>query len=99
MIDVNDRTKCTGCTACVSICPKKCISMIEDEEGFKYPFVNIEECIHCHRCEKVCPINVVSSDSNQKIEAYTVRAKMEEYLMNGTSGGFIGPIFEYVLNK
>lgn len=46
---------CCGCTACCAICPKEAISMIEDEEGFKYPYVNAEKCINCCLCLKVCP--------------------------------------------
>lgn len=37
-------------------CPKQCISLTEDEEGFLYPFVNEESCVECGLCEKICPI-------------------------------------------
>lgn len=49
------RTDCTGCTACASVCPKDAISMEADREGFAYPAVNLEKCIHCGRCTAVCP--------------------------------------------
>ena len=52
-----NKKKCCGCTACLHICPVKCIKMQEDDEGFLYPSVDKEKCIHCHKCEKVCPIN------------------------------------------
>lgn len=29
--------KCTGCAACFSICPKNCITMHADDEGFLRP--------------------------------------------------------------
>ena len=29
--------ECTGCGACVSICPKQAITMQPDAEGFLYP--------------------------------------------------------------
>lgn len=47
---------CCGCAACVSICPKEAINMVEDEEGFDYPVINNDLCIGCFRCVKVCPI-------------------------------------------
>jgi len=52
---LKDKKDCTGCTACVNICPVKCITMKEDEEGFSYPFAD-DRCIGCRQCEYVCPI-------------------------------------------
>ena len=45
-------TDCSGCRACEQICPKQCICMEADDEGFLYPKVNPESCIHCHLCER-----------------------------------------------
>ena len=50
-----DKSACTGCGACVSICPKGAISMLPDEEGFLYPSVDQKLCIGCDLCEKRCP--------------------------------------------
>lgn len=47
---------CCGCAACVAICPKEAINMIEDEEGFDYPVVKENLCIQCFMCVRVCPI-------------------------------------------
>lgn len=47
---------CCGCMACFSICPKKAISLVEDNRGFEYPCIDIDKCVHCHMCERVCPI-------------------------------------------
>ena len=47
---------CCGCTACYAICLKAAISMVEDEEGFAYPVINPNLCVHCGSCLKVCPI-------------------------------------------
>ena len=35
---------CTGCNACKSICPKNAISMFEDDEGFRYPYISKDKC-------------------------------------------------------
>ena len=35
--------ECTGCGACVSICPKQAITMQPDAEGFLYPKVDGEK--------------------------------------------------------
>ena len=46
---------CTGCQACISICPSKCITMQADEEGFLYPKVAHARCVDCSLCVKRCP--------------------------------------------
>lgn len=55
-IDNNSKKDCCGCTACSSVCPKNCITMTEDNEGFFYPVADGNSCINCGLCEKVCPV-------------------------------------------
>ena len=61
MLSFNPEKKnCSGCAACYSVCPKHCITMVRDEEGFDYPQISSpENCIKCGLCEKVCPANIV----------------------------------------
>ncbi len=47
---------CTGCSACYTICPVNAISMVEDKEGFCYPQIDINKCICCNSCIKICPL-------------------------------------------
>ena len=54
MIAVTDKTLCSGCGACAQICPRQCIIMKADSEGFLYPQADSGLCIECGRCEKVC---------------------------------------------
>lgn len=63
MINIQDKRKCCGCTACASVCSHHCISMVEDAEGFKYPQVDTEKCVNCGLCEKVCPMLHPESDN------------------------------------
>lgn len=56
MLTFTDKSHCCGCTACASICPKQCIQMIEDKEGFLYPQIDTTVCVDCGLCEKVCPV-------------------------------------------
>lgn len=51
-----NKAECTGCGACVSICPKDAITMKPDEEGFLYPAVDAGLCVGCDLCEKRCPV-------------------------------------------
>ena len=56
MIEIVDKNLCCGCSACKSICPKKCITMKYDKEGFSYPSVDEKRCIRCNACDKICPM-------------------------------------------
>ena len=56
MIKIQKTTDCCGCSACAEICPKQCISLDVDYEGFWYPQINSSICIDCHLCESVCPV-------------------------------------------
>ena len=49
------REDCCGCMACISACPKRAIETRIDFEGFAYPVIDIEICINCNICKKVCP--------------------------------------------
>lgn len=86
MITINDKKDCCGCTACANICPKSCILMEADNEGFKYPTVNRDLCIDCGLCEKICPvINYRQPKNEHKI--YGLRNKDEDIVKSSTSGG------------
>ena len=72
---------CSGCGACANICPKICIEMKADGEGFLYPNINIENCINCSLCEKVCP--VLNEYKGQDVgKAYACMNKNEEIRMS-----------------
>ncbi len=64
MIIITDKQKCCGCSACEEVCPRKCISMLPDSEGFQYPSVDAGKCIGCGLCERVCPVLKSSCDQN-----------------------------------
>lgn len=49
-----NKSDCCGCGACSLICPMHAIEMIEDEERFLYPKVNVSKCIGCKQCLDVC---------------------------------------------
>jgi coenzyme F420-reducing hydrogenase beta subunit len=96
----NVKEHCFGCRACEQICPQKCIDMIEDNEGFFYPKINVNICIKCGLCRKACPINKNNMFSllNQPI-VYAAWNKNNEILRNSSSGGMFSAIADYVLNK
>ena len=99
MIKIVDKKNCCGCTACYSICPKNCISMKEDEEGFLYPSIDESSCIGCNLCEAVCPILNKKEEKPFYQEAYVVQHKDEKILRESTAGGAFTAITEYVISQ
>ena len=92
--------QCTGCGACVSVCPTNSITMREDNEGFLQPCIDSKTCIACHKCEKTCPVitpNSVVGDFETK--AYAAQLKNEEELCEVSSGGAFWALAQTVLDK
>lgn len=56
MIKLVEKEHCSGCTACMACCPKEAISMCADEEGFKYPVIDRNQCVECEKCVRTCPV-------------------------------------------
>ena len=49
-----DADKCTACGACVQKCPKRCISLKPNKDGFLYPNVDITGCVNCNITVNFC---------------------------------------------
>ena len=86
MISIKDKKNCCGCSACASICPKQCITMTEDNEGFLYPQVNEDVCINCGLCEKVCN-ELYPYEKSEPIHVFAAINKDEDIRLRSSSGG------------
>ena len=78
------------------------IRMTPDAEGFLYPEIQYpERCIHCDKCEKVCPIINVDTiqipTHNQQVYAGFVRETT--YLQKSASGGIASAISQKIINE
>lgn len=99
MIEIKAKKDCCGCYACYNICPKQCITMKIDDEGFWYPNINEDICINCNLCEKVCPIiNPVKRNDSKKI-AYAGMNKDEQIRIKSSSGGIFSILAEYIIKN
>lgn len=49
------KNRCSGCAACLDICPVNAIEMKEDDYGFMFPKINQKKCIDCEQCKNTCP--------------------------------------------
>ena len=99
-----EKKKCTGCAACANICPKKCIIMKENQEGFLYPEIQEESCINCGLCRKICPAIYCKEQSKNRdrlakpivMAAYT---NIQKTRLDSTSGGIFSELANPFLNN
>ena len=97
MIDIQKK-QCTGCAACADVCPKNCIDMSLDSEGFRYPKVNSLTCVNCDLCKSVCPA-LNGAECDILAETYAVKSKDEKVRLESSSGGAFSQIAKYILNN
>ena len=88
---------CCGCGTCSNVCPRSCISMVCDAEGFAYPSVDEQKCIECGACLKKCPVEKGGASGGTPISSVVLQDKDGESLENSTSGGAFACIARYVL--
>lgn len=98
MIHITDKKDCCGCNSCVQRCPKSCITMHEDEEGFLYPEVDESKCIHCGLCENVCPV-IYKAEGRKPIAVYAAKNRNEEIRRQSSSGGVFTALAEEVIKE
>lgn len=98
MINILNKIDCVGCNACVQRCPKQCIAMHADEQGFLYPIVDHDLCIECGLCEKVCPV-INQEESRKPLNVYAAKTTDPEVLMTSSSGGIFFELAQYIIKE
>lgn len=88
---------CCGCSGCEQICPKNCISMQKDNEGFFYPVVDEDVCVDCGACVKHCPM-ITDAPRCSEPKVYAAKYKDRESTFKSTSGGLFIPIAKNILS-
>lgn len=98
---VENKNLCCGCTACYNICPTKAIKMEVDEEGFEYPIIDEDKCIHCQKCRIVCAFknDLKLNEKNNEVECYAVKHKDNNVVSNSRSGGAFTAFSDVILKS
>ena len=97
MINIQNKQDCCGCSACLQKCPKQCISLHEDKEGFLYPKVDLSVCIDCGLCERVCPV-LNQSDERVPLEIFAAKNPNEQIRKESSSGGIFTMLAESTID-
>lgn len=85
---------CTGCGICSLVCPKTCIHMIEDIEGFLFPEIDESKCINCGLCQNNCHIlNNIESNIGKFYMGWNIN---DGVLLSSSSGGVFTALTTYI---
>ena len=96
MIEICEKNSCTGCGACSHSCPKNCIDLKENNEGFLYPVIDSDICVECGKCKKVCPINNLPEKNLSKF--YMGWNRDDKTTMKSSSGGVFSALAKTIFD-
>jgi len=92
--------KCTGCGACISICPKNALTLLGNSEGFYYPKLDENACINCHLCERACQVFEPAPESDRSTRInYMAKAKDPRVVSASSSGGAFSMLASKILSE
>ena len=98
MIRITDKHKCCGCGVCAQRCPRKCITMQSDKEGFTYPVIDTTQCSDCGLCDKVCPV-INQQPAQPPVATYAATNSNGAVREQSSSGGIFTLLAEETINK
>lgn len=93
------KEECLGCEACAQICGKNAISIITDDEKFRYPKVDQKLCVHCGKCNLVCPVETPPNRFNEDKYVFGGYCHDERIRFESTSGGAFSVIANVFCDK
>lgn len=105
MLEVLEKDKCCGCSACFSACGHQAITMQLDSEGFEYPIIDQEVCVDCGLCQSVCPVlqyenrKYIREKNNDTQIGFAARNKNYSQRLVSSSGSIFPPIAEWILDN
>lgn len=97
-ITLCEQQKCTGCTACLNICPTNSITMREDPHAELHPVIQKETCIKCGLCSKVCP-QMQAEKGFKPYECYAAWRSDTEKRIDSSSGGISALLAESIISQ
>lgn len=85
MKTVCENNKCSGCMACLEICPKHAITVLENISAYN-AVIDETKCIHCNLCHDKCQSNH-PANAAEPIKWWQGWSRDTEIRKNSSSGG------------
>lgn len=96
MKTVCEQNKCAGCMACVDICPKNAIKIVDSLKS--YNAVIDERCVDCGACHKICQNNhpAVAAEPKHWYQGWSADQNVR---IEGSSGGVAMALAKTFVNE
>lgn len=99
MIHLENKSECSGCSACEHVCRHGALKMHPDGMGFLYPDIDEDKCVGCNLCDMVCTFHNKSlSWGGKPLKAYALKHKDMLEVERSQSGGGFAALSDYVLS-
>ena len=103
MISIKDKSLCCGCSACQAACPHDAIEMRTDVLGFPYPYVDVERCVECGLCVRVCDFQkehvCEPASASSQVTVSAIRNKDASVVASSQSGGVFSALSDEIIRK
>ena len=86
MRTVCEKNMCSGCMACVAACAKNAIIIKDSLEAYN-AVIDLQKCVNCGACERVCQSNRLIESLKKPIEWHQGWAKEHGIREKASSGG------------
>lgn len=95
-----EKTFCSGCSACVSICPQEAIFLKLNNKGFYEAVLEKDLCIGCGKCTEVCNrFQKTSGNSLYEAQHLAMQSSRKETVRTCSSGGIAYELGVYAINS
>ena len=115
MKEVHEKGICQECGGCVSFCSSAEYDIIGFKDPYSPPeYIHKDQCLECGICYYICPqTHILDEELNKKYkftdfnampighyqDIYSCQATDNEFLENGTDGGVVNSILDFLIEK
>ena len=99
--ELASKNECTGCLACVDVCPTDALKKYMAEDGHIYVALDYDKCVKCKKCEQICKSSREKYGDNKlyKSQVYAAWSLNEEERKKATSGGVFAALARNIIEK